>query len=51
MRTPRFGRILETMSRMRECVKIKEELEWLKVRKAGTEYSRACRKDLIRRPP
>ena len=29
-----------------ECGKIEEDLEWLKARKAGIEYSRICKEDL-----
>ena len=43
---PGVERMLEKMPWMRECVKIQEELEWLKVREAGIEYSRVCKEDL-----
>ena len=42
MRIPGVYRILDTMSWMRECIKLQEGLEWLKAHAAGIEYGRAC---------
>ena len=46
MRTQRVGKIIEVMSWMKECVNIKEELEWLKEREAGIECSKVCKEGL-----
>ena len=45
MHMPRVGRILEKMSWMMECKRIKEEVKWLKALEAGIEYSRAYKED------
>ena len=38
-----MARFLEAMSLTKECVKVKEELEWLKVLEAAIEYNRVCK--------
>ena len=38
-----MARSLEAMSWTKECVKVKEELEWLKVLEAAIEYNRVCK--------